>query len=82
MSDSALAVVLQSDKLDIDEKEIVGCVREWATVNSVSLDYRNINILYIIYYHTCATVPPLLHLTITWSLTKTYYFRTTKSYYK
>ena len=36
MSDTALAVVLQSDDLAADELEILTAVREWATVNSVS----------------------------------------------
>lgn len=36
MSDEALAVALASDKLNIDEVEIIKAVREWATVNSVS----------------------------------------------
>jgi len=36
MSDTALAKVLQSDYLTIDEPEILSAVRDWAAVNSVS----------------------------------------------
>ena len=35
MSTAALAEILRSDDLDIDEKDILAAVREWATVNSV-----------------------------------------------
>lgn len=35
MSDDALIVVLQSDRLKLDEAEILEKVLEWATVNSV-----------------------------------------------
>ena len=35
MSTTALAEILRSDDLDIDEKDILAAVREWATVNSV-----------------------------------------------
>ena len=37
LSEEALALLLQSDKLMMDELEILAAVREWATVNSVSL---------------------------------------------
>ena len=36
MSDDALAFVLRSDRLRLDEAEILEKVLEWATVNSVS----------------------------------------------
>ena len=36
LSEEALALLLQSDKLMMDELEILAAVREWATVNSVS----------------------------------------------
>ena len=36
ISDSALAVILQSNGLLMDEKDILDCVREWATVGAVS----------------------------------------------
>ena len=36
MSDAALAVVLKSNGLQLDEKDILDAVREWATVSSVS----------------------------------------------
>merc|ERR1712150_101862 len=35
MSDVALATVLQSNDLDIDELDVISAIREWATVNSV-----------------------------------------------
>ena len=35
MSTTALTEILKSDDLDIDEKDILAAVREWATVNSV-----------------------------------------------
>ena len=35
LSEEALALLLQSDKLMMDEVEILAAVREWATVNSV-----------------------------------------------
>ena len=38
MSEDALSVTLQSDLLLLDEIEILSAVKEWATVNSVSLD--------------------------------------------
>lgn len=37
LSEEALALLLQSDKLMMDELEILAAVREWATVNSVVL---------------------------------------------
>ena len=37
MSDVALATVLQSNDLDIDELDVISAIREWATVNSVSV---------------------------------------------
>ncbi|XP_070563955.1 BTB/POZ domain-containing protein 19-like [Ptychodera flava] len=37
MSEEALCVVLESDKLLLDELEILACIKEWATVNSVVL---------------------------------------------
>lgn len=37
LSEEALALLLQSDKLMMDELEILSAVREWATVNSVVL---------------------------------------------
>jgi len=37
LSEEALALLLQSDKLMMDELEILAAVREWATVNSVRL---------------------------------------------
>ena len=36
MSDAALAKVLQSDNLTIDEPDVLAAVKEWAAVNSVS----------------------------------------------
>ena len=36
MSEDALAFVLRSDKLKMDEIEILNKVREWASVNAVS----------------------------------------------
>ena len=36
MSDEALAFILQSDNLDIDEYDLLLAVRSWATVNAVS----------------------------------------------
>ena len=36
LSDDALAFILQSDRLKMDEEEILEKVTEWATVNSVS----------------------------------------------
>ena len=38
LSEEALALLLQSDKLMMDELEILAAVREWATVNSVRLE--------------------------------------------
>lgn len=38
LSEEALSLLLQSDKLMMDELEILAAVREWATVNSVSFD--------------------------------------------
>lgn len=35
LSEEALSILLQSDKLMMDELEILVAVREWATVNSV-----------------------------------------------
>ena len=35
LSEEALSLLLQSDKLMMDELEILVAVREWATVNSV-----------------------------------------------
>ena len=35
MSTIAFAEILKSDDLDMDEKDILAAVREWATVNSV-----------------------------------------------
>jgi len=35
LSEEALSLLLQSDKLMMDELEILAAVREWATVNSV-----------------------------------------------
>ena len=35
MSEDAMIEILRSDKLQIDEPEILACIREWATVNSV-----------------------------------------------
>ncbi len=37
MSAPALAQVLESDNLNMDENDILAAVKEWATVNSVSL---------------------------------------------
>ena len=37
MSEEAVAFVLQSDQLRMDEADILEKVTEWATVNSVSL---------------------------------------------
>ncbi|XP_077981578.1 BTB/POZ domain-containing protein 19-like [Glandiceps talaboti] len=37
MSEEAMSVVLESDSLSLDELDILACVREWATVNSVVL---------------------------------------------
>ena len=37
MSTAALSEILKSDGLDMDEKDILAAVREWATVNSVLL---------------------------------------------
>ena len=37
LSSEALCYTLQSDKLTLDEWYIVEAVREWATVNSVSI---------------------------------------------
>ena len=37
MSATALSEILKSDDLDMDEKDILAAVREWATVNSVRL---------------------------------------------
>ena len=37
MSEEAVAFVLQSDRLRMDEADILEKVTEWATVNSVSL---------------------------------------------
>ena len=39
MSEDALAFVLKSDKLRLDEEEILEKVLEWATVNSVRFTY-------------------------------------------
>ena len=36
LSEDALAFILQSDRLKMDEEEILEKVTEWATVNSVS----------------------------------------------
>ena len=41
LSEEALALLLQSDKLMMDELEIVVAVREWATVNSVRQTFFN-----------------------------------------
>jgi len=38
VSDAAMGVILSSDGLMMDEKEILDCVREWATVSSVVLN--------------------------------------------
>ncbi|XP_013397826.1 BTB/POZ domain-containing protein 19 [Lingula anatina] len=35
MSEEAISYVMTSDKLDIDEVDVISAVREWATVNSV-----------------------------------------------
>ncbi|CAH1243471.1 BTBD3 [Branchiostoma lanceolatum] len=35
LSDTALAVILQSDRLALDEPDVLEAVRDWATVNSV-----------------------------------------------
>ena len=37
LSEDTLAFVLQSDRLRMDEEDILGKVTEWATVNSVSV---------------------------------------------
>ncbi|KAK2173384.1 hypothetical protein NP493_879g00023 [Ridgeia piscesae] len=37
LSDTALATLLSSDRLDMDELEVIDAVREWATVNAVVL---------------------------------------------
>ena len=37
MSEDALAFVLRSDKLKMDELEILDKVKEWASVNAVSM---------------------------------------------
>ena len=36
LSEDALSFILQSDRLKMDEEDILGKVTEWATVNSVS----------------------------------------------
>ena len=41
MSDTALAKVLQSDNLMIDEPDILNAVKDWAAINSVSLEQPN-----------------------------------------
>ena len=49
MSTAALAEILKSDDLDIDEKDILAAVREWATVNSVrdlGAQYKSKNALH------------------------------------
>ena len=40
MSEEALAQLLQSDKLMMDELEVLAAVREWATVNSVRHKFK------------------------------------------
>lgn len=49
MSEDALAFVLKSDKLRLDEVEILEKVLEWATVNSVRLT----SCIYYKYYQDC-----------------------------
>ena len=39
LSEEALSLLLQSDKLMMDELEILVAVREWATVNSVRFGF-------------------------------------------
>ena len=35
LSDTALATLLTSDRIEIDELDVITAVREWATVNAV-----------------------------------------------
>lgn len=38
MSEESLSYILQSDKLKADESEVLNAVKEWSTVNAVSLN--------------------------------------------
>ncbi len=49
MSEDALAFVLRSDKLKLDEIEILDNVKEWASVNAVSHNH-NVKIIICSYW--------------------------------
>ena len=42
LSEDALSFILQSDRLKMDEEDILAKVTEWATVNSVSSERENV----------------------------------------
>ena len=48
MSTTALTEILKSDDLDMDEKDILATVKEWATVNSVRDSPFSVQFLYIL----------------------------------
>ncbi|CAH1773514.1 unnamed protein product [Owenia fusiformis] len=51
MSEEALSVVLQSDRLMMDEPDVIDCVREWATVNSVVMGKSMSEVARKVVYH-------------------------------
>ena len=44
LSEDALAFILQSDKLKMDEEDILNRVMEWAAVNSVGVDAWSVRV--------------------------------------
>lgn len=52
LSEEAFGVLLSSDKLNIDEIDLISLFREWATVNSVSNFFHKLHI-----HHYIACTP-------------------------
>ena len=49
LSDTALATVLTSDRIEIDELDVITAVREWATVNAVRIN-TSVGVMRVFYF--------------------------------